>query len=168
MTRRVEHQNSDLIEATADKIIADANEMPDIDIGKLKKDIAECERKISNATAAILNGVDSPALKEVLKNEENKKTALNLKVKAHKQAGIDRAGLISKMKANAASLISDVSRTKELVQKYIGKIEITDEGIKYSPPVITTTGCRTRIRTQTNRVRVCRATFTQSGNIGAV
>ena len=26
-------------------------------------------------------------------------------------------------------------------------------------------GCRTRIRTQTNRVRVCRATFTQSGNI---
>ena len=26
-------------------------------------------------------------------------------------------------------------------------------------------GCRTRIRTQTNRVRVCRATFTQSGNM---
>ena len=25
-------------------------------------------------------------------------------------------------------------------------------------------GCPTRIRTQTNRVRVCRATFTQSGN----
>ena len=25
-------------------------------------------------------------------------------------------------------------------------------------------GCRTRIRTQTNRVRVCRATFTQFGN----
>ncbi len=25
-------------------------------------------------------------------------------------------------------------------------------------------GCGTRIRTQTNRVRVCRATFTQSGN----
>ena len=27
-----------------------------------------------------------------------------------------------------------------------------------------TGGCPTRIRTQTNRVRVCRATFTQSGN----
>ena len=26
-------------------------------------------------------------------------------------------------------------------------------------------GCPTRIRTQTNRVRVCRATFTQSGNV---
>ena len=29
-------------------------------------------------------------------------------------------------------------------------------------------GCPTRIRTQTNRVRVCRATITQSGNNGAV
>ena len=43
----------------------------------------------------------------------------------------------------------------------------TDIYLSLKPPTVAdglSVGCRTRIRTQTNRVRVCRATFTQFGN----
>lgn len=128
--------NQDFIEKTADKIIETALSAAGDKTEKansLNKELVDVTTKANNLLNAIMTGLDSDMAREKLKELENHKKALTETLSTLEKSSyreIDRNKLIEQLKKDAAILLSAPDRTREIVQKYISKIIISDTTVE--------------------------------------
>lgn len=122
--------NGDMIERTADAII-NAYKPNSGNVEGIKKEIAECDRKIKNLLQALADGLRSTSVNEALSELEIKKAALQERLKTIDNTGkaISREKLIEKLRRDAENLKSDSASMKEIVRQYISKVEIADDTV---------------------------------------
>lgn len=128
--------NSDFIEKTADTIMETASKALGDKHEKetsLKKELSDINAKINNLLNAIMTGLDSHAAREKLKELESHKKALTETLRTVKNSTgkeIDRDKLVEQLKKDADILISTPDRTREIINKYISKIIISDTTVE--------------------------------------
>lgn len=121
-----------MIEATADAILAAGNDKnKSSQASALKKDLTELEGKINNLIDALANGLNSPAVQSRLTEFEGKKKVLEQKInELRPKAALSREYLIKELSHDAEQLSKDPTCIKELLHKYILKIDIFDDAIE--------------------------------------
>ena len=102
------------------------------DIKELQEEIADKETQINNITDAIASGVSSVALTNKLQQLESVLELLNEKLAFHKNINrtpkIDSKTIKDLLKQDTVSL-SKTTESKEIIKKWIKKIEVNDDHI---------------------------------------
>lgn len=139
--------NTDLIEQTVDAIISVTNEHAGTDIDALKKEIASITIKIKNLTRTLETGLDSQFVRDRIIELEGQKKILSEEIKKTRPVvKVDRDSLIMMLRADAERLMSEPGSMKELVHKYLIKVEIADDEIvPYFVSDLTTIGSPGRV-----------------------
>ena len=89
--------------------------------------------KANNSLAAIMTGLDSEMAREKLKELENQKQALNETLRTIGRTTdkeIDRTALIAELGKDAELLMSEDGGTREVVQKYVSQIILSDTTVE--------------------------------------
>ena len=122
--------NQNLIEKTADTIIAMCNQHPEQST-EIKKEIASRKRAVDNLLRAIEKGLNAEAGYERIDTLQAEIKALELRLqKAEFTAGkIDRDKLIKKLKEDAKRIDGDFISRRSVIREYISKIIITNDAV---------------------------------------
>ncbi|MGX8710303.1 MAG: recombinase family protein [bacterium] len=120
-----------MIEATADAILAAGNGKNSASqLSALKKELAELEAKINNLIDALAGGLNSAAVRDKLTEYEGNKRVLEQKIKELRpKPTLSREYLIKELSRDAERLQNSPDCIKELLQKYIVKIDVFDDAI---------------------------------------
>lgn len=151
--------NSDLIEKTADTILATYKFDNQNNTKAIREEISQLDSKIENLLKSFENGLDSDALRARLADHEGRRKILKTKLaKALPIRPISRGELISQLSVDIKLLHENPEKIKQLLNKYIVKIEVDNTTITvyaikdlkektlelvYSN-VLTTSGCGSR------------------------
>ena len=120
-----------MIEATADAILAAGRgENRRSEISTMKSELSEIDGKINNLVDALSNGLNSPAVQAKLTELEGQKRILGQKIKELRpKPELSREYLIKELSADARALEDNPDCIKELLHKYIIKIDVYDDAI---------------------------------------
>jgi len=126
----------EFIERTADKIIDIASSISGDKTEKtnsINKELVDVTTKANNLLNAIMTGLDSEMAREKLKELENQKQALSETLRTLERSAdkeIDREALIAELSKDAAILMSEDGGTREVVQKYVSQIILSDTTVE--------------------------------------
>jgi site-specific DNA recombinase len=135
-TLKNEILNDNIIERTADAIIAEANTQTGTKKDRrdgVKKEIADVTFQINNLLKVLLSGFDSDAVRDKVKELEIRKKTLEqtgLIRQAPVTREIDREKLIEQLKKDTYVLLNEPGKTRELIRKYVVKIIISDTTVE--------------------------------------
>ena len=128
--------NPEFIERTADRIIAvassaagDKNEKTN----SINKELVTINTGINNLTKVLLSGFDSEAVREKLTELEVQKQALTETLRTLERSTdkeIDRDKLIAQLSRDTEIFESESSKRRELVQKYVSTIRLSDTTVE--------------------------------------
>jgi len=128
--------SQEFIERTADKIIEIASGVAGDKVEKtnsINKELVDVTTKASNLLNAIMTGLDSEMAREKLKELENQKQALNETLRTIDRTTdkeIDSGALIAELSKDAEALLSDEGSPREVIQKYVSKIILSDTTVE--------------------------------------
>jgi site-specific DNA recombinase len=128
--------NPEFIERTADKIIeiaSSASEDKTEKTNSINKELVDVTTKANNLLNALMTGLDSEMAREKLKELENQKQALNETLRTLDRATdkeIDRTALIAELSKDADVLMSEDGATREIIQKYVSQIILSDTTVE--------------------------------------
>ena len=115
----------------AQVISAGSGENSRSEISALKKERSDLDGKINNLVDALSNGLNSPAVQARLTEFEGKRQILSQKIKELRpKPTLSRDYLIKELSKDAEKLEKDPACVKELLHKYIVKIDIFDDAIE--------------------------------------
>ena len=144
----------EFIERTADRIIEIASSVSGDKKEKtnsINKKLVDVSTKSNNLLNAIMTGLDSEMAREKLKELENQKQALNetlLTIDRTTDKEIDRTALIAELSRDADILMSEDGGTREIVQKYVSQIILSDTTVEItgmSDKYVSNNNCGDRI-----------------------
>lgn len=118
-----------MIEATADAILAAGRgKNSRSELSSLKNDLSALDVKINNLIDALANGLNSSAVQARLTDFEGQKKVLEQKIKELRpKPELSREYLITELSADAQALNDNPDCIKELLHKYIIKIDVGDD-----------------------------------------
>ena len=121
-----------MIEATADAILAAGRGQNNrSELTALKNELAELDKEVANLTDVLASGLDSPAVRARLVDFEGQRNVLGQKIKELRpKPELSRDYLIQQLTADARELQNNPSCIKELLRKYIIKIDVYDDAIE--------------------------------------
>jgi hypothetical protein len=128
--------SKEFIERTVDKIIEIASGVAGDKAEKtnsINKELVDVTTKANNLLNAIMTGLDSEMAREKLKELENQKQALNETLRTIDRTTdkeINRDVLIAELSKDAEALISDEGSPREVIQKYVSKIILSDTTVE--------------------------------------
>ena len=99
----------------------------------IKKELVDVTTRANNLLNAIMTGLDSEMAREKLKELENQKQALNETLRTLDRSTnkeIDRTALIAELGKDAEVLMSSDGGTREVVQKYVSQIILSDTTVE--------------------------------------
>ena len=125
-------RDGSMIEATVDAILsAGSGENSRSEISVLKKELSDLDGKINNLVDALSNGLNSPSVQARLTEFEGRKQILSQKIKELRpKPTLSRDYLIKELSKDAEKLEKNPACVKELLHKYIVKIDIFDDAIE--------------------------------------
>lgn len=123
--------NGDLIEQTADAILAACADDGADDLALMKKSISEIDAKVDNLMHALETGLDSDSVRSRITELESHKKILEERMKSIVPMDrLTKEELVEKLSEDKERLISDPSCLAEIVKKYIVNILIDDDTIE--------------------------------------
>ena len=129
-------QNDEAIQYCADAILdAGKSRSAKNDLAEKQQQLAEVERKISNLVKVLASGFDSDPVRDELSALSTRKIALTQQItQAQARSTADglltRDFLMEQLRADAAALLHDSTQAKQLIQKYIVRIDVFDDQLK--------------------------------------
>lgn len=120
-----------MIEATADGIIAATTQVGDSDVKSLQNELNSIDAKIENLTDVLADGFNSDSVRQKLADLEIRQGILTEKIKAlQSTTTLTRDELIAELSKDADHLQSDPKYIKEVLKKYITRIDVFDDSIE--------------------------------------
>ncbi|WP_411677978.1 recombinase zinc beta ribbon domain-containing protein [Caproicibacter sp.] len=121
-----------MIEATADAILAaGSGKNSRSELSNLKKELSTLDAQINNLIDALAGGLNSPSVQARLTDLEGKKIVLEQKIKELRpKPTLSREYLIKELSKDAERLQNNPECVKELLHKYIVKIDVFDDAIE--------------------------------------
>ncbi len=123
--------NGDMIERTADAIMSVVSDNTDNSIDEYKKDLTDTNVKIGNLMRSLETGIDSQAVRDRLAELESRRGILKDRIKEMSASApvVSRDALIKQLSVDAKRVVEDETCMKEILHKYITKIQVADDQI---------------------------------------
>lgn len=118
--------NDDIVDLTADAIIESLAGLRTAE--HIRKDINATDEKISKLLFALESGVESQSIRDRLLEHEHRKEELKEELKNNHAPIIDRSLLVQQIRADIKAM-QDNTNLKQIMRRYIRKIEITDTDV---------------------------------------
>ncbi len=144
MMMRADILNEKMLEETAELIVGQVNQdSPDKRKAAIDKEIAAINVKINNLFRSIETGFDSDLVRDRIRyNQDQIKKLEEQKERISPYTLVDKERLMKELRKDAMRLKEDRSCVKELIRKYVLKIEIDDDTITiHAVDDLNTIGC---------------------------